>query len=68
MILNIQKQDNPDFPFLARILANGKEKDVGVKDVAHLKKRLFELNHYLLLSDDEFDRLIDNFKDSGIKK
>ena len=67
MILSIERNiNNSDFPFVVKILANGREKSVGVKNSSHLKKRLFELNQTLLLSDEEFETMLDNHKSSGI--
>ena len=67
MILSIERNiNNSEFPFVAKILANGREKSVGVRDSNHLKKRLFELNQTLLLSDEEFQVMLDNHKSSGI--
>jgi hypothetical protein len=61
MILNLQPQANPEFPYLATILSNGRAKDVGVRDSAHLKKRLFELNPYLVMSEEEFSTMMESW-------
>lgn len=61
MILNLQPQANAEFPYLATILSNGRAKDVGIRDAAHLKKRLFELNPYLVMADDEFDAMMESW-------
>jgi len=63
MILNIQRQSNPTFPLLVTLLSNGRPKTVGIRDVAHLKRRLFELNEYLILDDYEFAVMVENWAD-----
>jgi len=61
MILNLQHQANPEFPYLATMLSNGRPKDVGIRNRAHLKKRLFELNPYLIMADDEFAAMMEGW-------
>lgn len=63
MILNIQRQPNPTFPLLVTLLGNGRPKTVGIRDVAHLKRRLYELNEYLVMSDEEFAVMMENWAD-----
>lgn len=63
MILNIQRQSDPTFPLRVTLLSNGRAKTVGIRDVAHLKRRLFELNPYLVMDDYEFAVMVENWAD-----